>query len=324
MKRSDMSRVLPSPPWRGANPRQGLTAVLVLLCLLFTPLTGAVNGQVVHLKGSANTVFNQRFSKLLEARLGNDTELRTHSLQTPTGGLAEPVLALGPEAFANMRQQSPGTRTLALLVGKSFIDGFLDDNGARDSAVYYDAPLLRQALVGKAIMPQATRIAILASPGEASRHSQLVEELKRYGLEAQVFLVSGEDSIIAALDRSLRFGDFLLATPDERIYNPRTIKHILLTTYRRNRLVIGPGHSFVKAGALASSYTPLEEYADYAARYVEHYLSTGEFPEPVYPDAFAVEVNRQVARSLNIPVPDSAVIVQRVRELMAQAPEVPE
>ncbi|MEE3168644.1 MAG: ABC transporter substrate-binding protein, partial [Pseudomonadota bacterium] len=134
---------------------------------------------------------------------------------------------------------------------------------------------------------------------------------------ARVFLVERPDRLIPTLVRALGYGDFLLAAPDSAIYNPRTIKYILLTAYRRNQIVIGPSQAYVKAGALASSYAPFPEMARLAGDYLAEFFESGAFPAPTYPEQYRVEINEQVARSMNIPLPGRDEIAERVNRQLA-------
>lgn len=290
--------------------------VWVLLVLLMTSGEALAREPVIYLQGSGNPVFNQRFTELLTEHLGPGIRLEAFSPEMSHLRPNAPIITLGPEALGEVVEAAPGHPLVALLVNRQLISALLTGGEPRLTALYYDPPLLRQALIGRAILPQATRVAILARPDEVVRYDRLIRELAVSGLEARVFMVSGDDVLIQALTRALSFGDFLLATPDEFLYNPHTIKHILLTTYRRNRLVIGPSQAFVRAGALASSYAPLTDYAEEAAALISHYLDTGELLPPAYPVSFDIDVNHQVARSLNIPLPDDAQLVEEVLQLL--------
>ncbi|GGY67173.1 hypothetical protein GCM10007071_12690 [Marinobacter zhanjiangensis] len=306
---------------QGSGRHQKLKGVALALLMAFS-LPG--HATVVYLQGSANPTFNLRFTELLEERLGEDTEIRAFGSLGNFEGPPGPVITLGQEALNQVLEQGTHRPVLALLVGRSFLKGVSGGEDASISAIFYDPPLLRQALIGRVILPQASHMALLARPEEASRYDRLITQLADYGIEARVFLVSGEDALIPALNRALGFGDFLLATPDEAIYNARNIKHILLTTYRRNRLVIGPSHAFVRAGVLASSYVPLSDYTVAVARYIREWEQTGKLPAASYPTEFSIEINRQVARSLNIPLPDSEQIVDEVKRMLEQSSEAPE
>ncbi|MFW5824939.1 MAG: ABC transporter substrate-binding protein [Marinobacter sp.] len=293
---------------------------MIAVLLLVIPVAAAAEPEVVYLQGSANPTFNLRFTELLEAELGEDTQVRSYASLRNFEGPPGPVITLGPDALTQVLEHGTKRPVLALLIGVSEFQGFSRDSDADLSAVFYDVPLLRQALIGRVILPQATRMALLARPDQADQYDDLIDRLPGFGIEARIFLVTSEDTLIPNLSRALEYGDFLLATPDDTIYNARTIKHILLTTYRRNRLVIGPSHAFVRAGVLASSYVPLPEYARVAAGYIKKWQKTGELPAPSYPDVFSIEVNRQVARSLNIPLPADSEIVDEVQGLL-QKPE---
>lgn len=268
-------------------------------------------GRTVFLAGSGNGALDQHLTGLLQSQMGEGVNLRPITDdQIPMIG--EPVITIGPSAFSRIRQANRNVPILAMLVERSFLDAFADRSPGRVSGILYDVPLIRQALTGKAILPHATRIALLATADSVELYEPLIDKLPAYGMSARIFLVESSDKLIPTLVRALGYGDFLLAAPDSAIYNPRTIKHILLTAYRRNRIVIGPTQAYVKAGSLASSYAPFPEMVQLASQFLDTYFETGEFPPPSYPEQFRVEINRQVARSLNIPLPSREDIAARV------------
>ncbi len=269
-------------------------------------------GRTVFLAGSGNGALDQHLTGLLQSQMGEGVNLRPITDdQIPMIG-EEPVITIGPSAFSRIRQANRNVPILAMLVDRSFLDAFADRSPGRVSGILYDVPLIRQALTGKAILPHATRIALLATADSVELYEPLIDKLPAYGMSARIFLVESSDKLIPTLVRALGYGDFLLAAPDSAIYNPRTIKHILLTAYRRNRIVIGPTQAYVKAGSLASSYAPFHEMVQLASQFLDTYFETGEFPPPSYPEQFRVEINRQVARSLNIPLPSREDIAARV------------
>ncbi len=266
--------------------------------------------------GSANTAFNTHFINLLNRELGDTLAIDTY---TEDRSLARPdalVITLGSTALSQVQQQRPRPSTLALMISEDQFSGYQDRPGADSSAIYNNLPLLQQALLGHLILPPATHIALLARPGTEAAYDSLIQSLAQFSLEARVFNVDSNDALIATLTRALGYGDFLLATPDEMIFNPRTIKHILLTAYRRNRIVIGPNRAFVGAGALASTFIPLPAVVAGVGEQIAAYRATGSLLPPSYPQDFAVEINAQVARSLNIPLPDPDILEARLKELL--------
>ena len=300
-------------------------AVLTLLAVLSVSFQPAyaqpTSASQVYLVGSENSALNRRMLTLLEEALGSAVNIRSFDSGQTSQDNTTPVIALGPKAFSRVRQENRHVPILALLVDQSFISGYAGRSEGSVSGILYNPPLIRQAVAGKEILPHATRVAMLARPETVELYESLVDELPAYGLRARVFVVSSDNDLIPTLIHALNYGDFILAAPDSGIYNPRTIKHILLTAYRRNRIVIGPSQAYVKAGSLASTYTPLTEISKLAAKYIEQYRSDGQFPPPAYPDVFRIELNDQVARSLNIPLPDRQEIINSISERLAGSEE---
>lgn len=296
-----------------------IRAVIALVLLAGASQSFATEKAVstVYISGSGNTALDQHIISLLAQKLGESFSLipiTDDQLPTIT---TNPVVTIGSAATTRVHNTNPSIAILSLLAERAFISDLSSQFPGQISGIPYDVPLLHQALTGKAILPQATRIALLATEESASHYNQLLEQLPAYGMEAKVFMVENTSDLIPTLVRALGYGDFLLAAPDTAIYNSRTIKHILLTAYRRNMIVIGPTQAYVKAGSLASAYTPFPAMAELAARFLENYFSDGQFPPPAYPDGYGVVTNNQVARSLNIPLPDKNDIGEMVQKALS-------
>ncbi|WP_417568078.1 ABC transporter substrate-binding protein [Marinobacter sp.] len=279
-------------------------------------------GRTVYLVGSGNDALDQHLSTLLKAQLEDSIILIPVTEDQVATIEKSPVITIGTAAFSRVRQANRSAPVLAMLVEKSFISTFAERSPGQISGILYDVPLIRQALTGKAILPQATKIALLATADSVELYEPLIDELPAFGMAARIFLVESSDKLIPTLVRALGYSDFVLAAPDNAIYNPRTIKHILLTAYRRNQIVIGPTQAYVKAGSLASSYAPFPEMIELASSFLDTYFETGKFPPPSYPDEFRVEINKQVARSLNIPLPSREDIAARVDRQLSGNGEV--
>ena len=310
--------------------RWGRRPILPLLALLFAIWTGDGEaaetshipkyGTSLYIAGSANAAFNLRFEALLKEKLGPAVRIDTYSRELSTTHPDTLVVTLGSHALNRVQQQQPRPPTLALMVDEAQFAPYHGREGAPVSAIYYNPPLVQQALLGHLILPQATHIAVLARPNELDIYNSYQRELQRFGLELKVFVMDDESALISTLSRALTYGDFLLGVPDPAIFNPRTIKHILLTAYRRNRIVIGPNRAFVNAGSLASVYAPIPVIIADTLRYFEQYRSTGQLPDADFPTDFAVEVNRQVARSLNIPLEEPEALEQSLRDILKALP----
>lgn len=270
----------------------------VVACFM-TPSVSAQDVSRVYLAGGERTA-QELVRSAIQARFDDQLSVAAYSDQTPEDAL---VITLGPGALSEVRANSPNQPVIALFVPSiSIADGDFEDDG-RLTAVFNDPPPVRQARLGELIIPGAQQVAILASPNRASDYEGLMAALEAEGLSARVFVVPSSDQLIRTLSRALSYGDFILGTIDDEIYNRNTIKHLLLTSYRRNRLVIGPSRAYVQAGSVASTYASSQQQIEHGLSALATFRDTGELPDSDYPPDFRVSVNEQVARSMNIPVP---------------------
>jgi hypothetical protein len=114
------------------------------------------------------------------------------------------------------------------------------------------------------------------------------------------------DDINGALKRIAK-GEVLLAMPDQVVYNTENIRNILLSTYRHNQGVIGFSSDMVKTGALASTFSEVEDINAHVAEIAASFIASGELAGPQFPRYFRTIVNTGVARSLKVVVDDSVI-----------------
>ena len=127
----------------------------------------------------------------------------------------------------------------------------------------------------------------------------------RPALEADKVAVldaGGED--INRLLNQIAQTDVLLALPDSTVYSTESIRNILLSTYRHKQGVIGFSSDMVKAGALATTYSEIEDIDAQVAEIAAAYVAGGELAAPQFPRYFRTIVNEGVARSLDLQVSD--------------------
>jgi hypothetical protein len=125
----------------------------------------------------------------------------------------------------------------------------------------------------------------------------------RPALEAEKVAVldaGGED--INRLLNQIAQTDVLLALPDSTVYSTESIRNILLSTYRHKQGVIGFSADMVKAGALATTYSEIEDIDTQVAEIASAYVAGGELAPPQFPRYFRTIVNEGVARSLDLSV----------------------
>ncbi len=110
----------------------------------------------------------------------------------------------------------------------------------------------------------------------------------------------------------LRNSEVLLGLDDPDLYNPKTVKNLLLSSYSRQVALIGPNVAFVRAGSLASTYSDQPDWLAILDGLLDRPPAT--WPRALYPDRFKVSSNAQVARSLGIEPIDEASVARQLAE----------
>ncbi|AZZ92032.1 hypothetical protein EUZ85_15340 [Hahella sp. KA22] len=219
------------------------------------------------------------------------------------------ILALGERALQQSLAGAKGQLVVGLFVSRSDYLRLTREypDATPHTAIFLDAPLQRQARLAGLILPTARTAGVLSAQPLTDLPATLVagQLLSNYPLSQYE---SAQRMLSAALDNT----DYLLGILDTDVFNGSQIKHILLTAYRHNRFLIGPSLSFVKAGALATTYSTSADFARQTTEIVQRYL-TDKKPAPAeHSRYFSVAVNIQVARSLNLIIPDAYELQHRL------------
>ena len=173
------------------------------------------------------------------------------------------------------------------------------------SAIYSEAPLQRQLALAEAIFGENEVFGALVAKDASALVS--ADNLR-------VYPIAEYESLNHALVELLGSSKALIGVYDPELYSAENIKSILITSYRHNRPLIGPTQAYLKAGALASTYSTPEDVVRRLTEVVTEGLGEhGAFPASDYNPYFSVGFNRQVGRSLNLLLPDPADVAERIR-----------
>ncbi|MBK5517598.1 ABC transporter substrate-binding protein [Pseudomonas sp. TH10] len=179
------------------------------------------------------------------------------------------------------------------------------------SLLWSDPPLERQLRLIRILLPQAKRIGVLYD-----QHSEfLIKELRQAAgpLRMEIVAEHWEDiNDSRPLQSLLKNSDVLLGLDDPDLYNPKTVKNLLLSSYSRQMALVGPNAAFVKAGSLASTYSDQNDWLAVLDRLLDR--SPATWPRTHYPDRFKVLNNPQVARSLGIEQINEASVATQLAE----------
>ncbi|MBA34575.1 MAG: hypothetical protein CMI14_03980, partial [Oleispira sp.] len=121
------------------------------------------------------------------------------------------------------------------------------------------------------------------------------------------------NNLNVALFDVLKDSDVLLGVYDKRIYNSENIKNILITSYRQQKVLVGPSKAYLKAGSFISTYSNLSHIAERLTDIISIYDSEGRWLDEGYNPYYEIVLNSQVGNSLNILLPDLNLLTKKMK-----------
>ena len=249
----------------------------------------------------------QKLSVTLPYRLTEKNLLSSSSILQDASDVARDTLivAIGKDSIISATRRFPENAKLFISTSPADIDDVSSDD-SKISFLYIIQPLCRQVQFIKALNPKWNSIGLIIGD-----HSTIDEEdinacKSSNTLGVNTATIDSAKQLTIRLNEILSSSDLLLAQPDSSIYNSKTVKNILLTSYRSRKPVIGFSKNFTKAGALASIYSTPTQIAETATSIIEQYITSGKrfSLKESYPDDFEISINRQVFRALDLETPD--------------------
>jgi len=265
----------------------------------------------------------------LEPEFKDQLFIRTLLIQAPsaTDAVRQSTLlvTVGSLAAQKAAALDPGIPILATLIPRQVFENIVQGaklDHRQFSAIYLDQPLSRQLALIRGVLPEAHTVGVIAGPATTHELRLLKNSVEKNGMHLSQESIASEAELFPALQRLLPDTDVLLALPDPTVINRSTIQSMLLTTYRYRVPVAGYSASQVDAGVLAAVYSSPVQIAQQAAQLIREMLRNGSggLKGPFYPKHFSVKINRNVAHSLGLNVPDEAALK---KQLEATAEEEP-
>jgi len=252
----------------------------------------------------------------LELQANNSSRITTVTL--PAGQLAnndrggeersyDLVVALGGRAALAIQQWHPKAPVLYTLIPKATYDGLrksgrltCPDNSC--TAIYIDQPLQRVFHILAAAFGEHRDVGVLLGPVSERQRVELSALAGETGISLHTAEIHEQDELLPTLNNLLNHSTLLLSIADPVVYNRRTAKSILLTTYHRRVPVMAYSKAYADAGATLSVFSTPEQIARQAAVMIRTYLDTGKhtLPQPRYPEHYKIRINHHVADSLGL------------------------
>jgi len=199
-----------------------------------------------------------------------------------------------------------------VLVSKANFDKVLSQSKKSLSGIYLDQPSKRQLNLIAAVLPGVRKVGVMYS-SVSSDVLNLRKAISGTNFSLVQSQISSGDPLHRQLSALLEASDVLLSIPDVQIYNATTMRNILLDAYKQNIPMIGISPSYVRAGALCAVFTTPEQFASQAFAMIQKFIQEGVLSPVQYPALFDVQLNLQVARSLNLAVKDHQFILKQMK-----------
>jgi ABC-type uncharacterized transport system substrate-binding protein len=295
----------------------GAAGVLLCLCVQANTLGIVTSGQ-----GAAYDEFVETVRSELKSVPGLKIQLIGPSAEGSAARLPDDtfmVLTMGVLATRTTIAAQADSRwpILSVMVPRTSFEAFnpVPRNARRISAIYIDQPPQRQLELIRIVLPTARKIAVVVGPANQRDLDAIRPLATAKGLTLVTENAARDTELYPALQSILRSSDVLLALPDPYVINVSTAQNLLLTALRFRVPVIGYSAAYVRAGALAAAYSTPRHIGLEAAQLARQVLRGSAMPAPRHPRNFSVAINRALADSLGLDLPEEAAVQQRLQSL---------
>ncbi len=287
-----------------------LSAAALLILLARSPATGAPPRiekpeETLHIVVEDDTDLTRHIMHELQGAFPKAVVAHAANITKPSAAV---YVAVGPSALRALLRRPVSGAVISVFTAShlynEIVAGMPDPRGLSVSGIYADPSPAEQLRLTAAIFKRRTAVAVLITDRTAHLLPVLDAAALQTDTDLQVERVDSADKLSRALNR-VSTAPVLLALPDNSIYSAQAARQILLSTYRRNQAVVGFSESFVNAGALASTYSTVEDIIAQVREMLVEYGASGRLPSPQFPKYFRVATNDHVARSLNLLIDDT-------------------
>jgi ABC transporter substrate binding protein len=181
-------------------------------------------------------------------------------------------------------------------------------------ALYLDQPLTRQMRLIRLALPEAKRVGVLAGPTTEGQAGDLRKAGREAGLEVDIRNLREPAQLFSTLNTLAREVDVLLLLPDPLVVGRETLQTLFLQTYRQRLPIVAYSAGLVQAGALMGLYATPSQLGGEAGQWLREISRQGATKPLAYrqPETFSVDVNLNVARSLELRLSSSEDLAARL------------
>jgi len=287
--------------------------------ILLSPISGQAAPKIAIITGSGSKPYTDVLTGLQNKvdqagrhveyeifQFGDDPDLVQTTLDNLKQNPPEAIVTLGSQTFIDVSDSIKNVPIVAsMLLDMSKI---MEHSNA--TGVGIDIPVIQQFAWLKKFFPKIENLGVLYSP---EQNKEIIEEAKGLAVKSGFNLVSQQvlspKDIPGALLNLTGKIDVLWAVNDTVVANQKTVKNLLLFSFRNKIPFIGLSSAWVKAGAF---YALDRDYSDIGVQCGEIVLKIldGTDPAaiaPAFPRTITFSVNKRTAAYLHIEIPQEFI-----------------
>lgn len=213
------------------------------------------------------------------------------------------IITLGNEAIQSISQQVSN-----LPVIHSFAEvNDLPSSAGNWAAAVISQPLLTMLKVMDPLLANQYKneLLIAYSASNQTIRQQVASNAKlTHGMVSAIPINEGDKPAKYIEDKLFKAGA-LVSVNDSQVWRGENARWMLYQAYRYKVPVVGYSKKFLKAGALVSVYSTVEQIALKTAQLVQEWESSHQLAKKgIFYANYNIEFNRNIARALNMDVPD--------------------
>jgi len=294
----------------------------ILLFIVYSSQALALDVVIVSSSSQASsTQFVQALLRSPELAAIKLEQLETSRADEAALARADVVLAVGVQSAQTALSQIERSQSKKPVLAVMLSEASYQELAARFpqaslAGIVLDQPASRQLGLFKALLPDKKSVGVLLGAQGSALLVDFQREANALGLPLKAGFLQGTQGSVPILEALMEGRDAIIAPWDRNAFNAQNARVILLTTYRAGLPLLAYSAASVEAGAMAAVFSTPENIAQQLAEWLAQQNSASiQLPKSRIPRYFDVALNKQVARSLNMTIPDRETVLQRMREV---------